>query len=108
MPHYFIFTSLPLVLTFSANSKSIGYVYAEHTVLFIPGTNILGGLRAYWTSVWMVCGACSPFCELIGYMRTEIETFLRFLQAGSLALSRELDPQTRFVVLLWFALHSIS
>ncbi|KAK5819292.1 hypothetical protein PVK06_024269 [Gossypium arboreum] len=45
--------------------RSVGYVSMEYAVLFVPGTSILGGLRACWTHVWMACGARGPFCKLI-------------------------------------------
>ncbi|KAH1040353.1 hypothetical protein J1N35_042096 [Gossypium stocksii] len=65
---------------------SVGYVSTEYAILSIPKTDILGGLRAYWTRVWMVCGACGPICKLLGCMRVETEAFPRFLQAGFVAL----------------------
>ncbi|KAK5837096.1 hypothetical protein PVK06_012906 [Gossypium arboreum] len=58
----------------------------------VPETDILDGLRACWTRVWITCGACGLFYKLIRCMRVETEAFSSFLQVGSAALPCELGP----------------
>ncbi|KAK5839944.1 hypothetical protein PVK06_008811 [Gossypium arboreum] len=46
--------------------KSTGHVFMKHAVLYVSRTGALGGLRTYWTRVWMACraGLATLPCEL--------------------------------------------
>ncbi|KAK5803091.1 hypothetical protein PVK06_030732 [Gossypium arboreum] len=82
-PHYFVLILLPLVLTFSVNSKPSRHMSMEYAVISVSKIDILSGLRTYCTCVWVACGAHSLFCALLGCMRAEVMAFPRFLRAQS-------------------------
>ncbi|KAK5838880.1 hypothetical protein PVK06_007626 [Gossypium arboreum] len=81
---------MPYMVCWDGRRWFVGYMVTEHAVLSIPGTNILGGLRACWKRVWMASRAHNPFCKLLRCMRAKTKVFPKFLRTGSATLACEL------------------
>ncbi|MBA0614407.1 hypothetical protein Godav_014707 [Gossypium davidsonii] len=69
----------------------VRHVLMEHTVFFAFEIGALGGLRTYWTRVWMIVEYMAFLVSFFERMRSEIAIFYRFLRAGFVTLPCELD-----------------
>ncbi|MBA0649638.1 hypothetical protein Goklo_017182, partial [Gossypium klotzschianum] len=69
----------------------VAKVGIEKLIFFAFEIGALGGLRTYWTRVWMIVEYMAFLVSFFERMRSEIAIFYRFLRAGFVTLPCELD-----------------